>query len=340
MQFTQLADMKVSRVCLGTMIWGEQNTEAEAHEQLDYAISRGVNFLDAAEMYPVPARAETQGRTETYLGTWLKHQQRDQVIVATKVIGQSGLKWIRNGGQLNEAHIREAIEGSLKRLQTDYVDLYQIHWPDRTTPRFGGYAYDARRYQEGTPILETMKVMDALIREGKIRHYGLSNETPYGMGQFVHLAEKHGLAKPISIQNAYSLLNRTFDLHLAESSHHYNIPLLPYSPLAFGLLTGKYLGGQKPEGARLTEYPQFGQRYQSKPNVNEAVTDYAAIAKDDLTGMALRFVDSRPFVASTIIGATTVDQLQVDIDAFETQIDHETLKAIEAVHLRYPNPCP
>lgn len=340
MQFTQLADLKVSRVCLGTMTWGEQNTEAEAHEQLDYAISRGVNFLDAAEMYPVPGRAETQGRTESYLGTWLKNQQRDRVIVASKVIGQSGLKWIRGGGKLDAANIREAIEGSLKRLQTDYVDLYQIHWPDRTTPRFGGYAYETNRYQAGTPILETMRVMDALIQEGKIRHYGLSNETPYGMGEFVRLAETHGLAKPISIQNAYSLLNRTFDLHLAESSHHYNIPLLPYSPLAFGLLTGKYIGGKKPEGARLTVYPQFGQRYQNKPNVEQAVEAYAEIADGDLTGMALRFVDSRPFVASTIIGATSVAQLKTDIDAFESQIDGKTLDAIEAIHLRYPSPCP
>lgn len=340
MQTTSLADLRVSRVCLGTMTWGEQNTEKEAHEQLDYALERGINFLDAAEMYPVPARAETQGRTESYLGSWLKQQNRERVIVASKVIGRSGLKWIRKGGSLDEANIRQAIEGSLQRLQTDYLDLYQIHWPDRYTPRFGGYAYEAHRYQEGTPILETIRVMDALIREGKIRHYGLSNETPFGMSQFAQLAENHGLAKPISIQNAYSLLNRTFDLHLAESSHHLNVPLLAYSPLAFGLLTGKYLNGRQPEKGRLTVFPQFGQRYQNKPNVAEAVAAYAEIAGDELTAMALRFVDSRPFVASTIIGATNLAQLKENIDAFERAIDAQTLEQIEAVHLRYPSPCP
>lgn len=340
MHFAQLADLNVSRVCLGTMTWGEQNSEAEAHQQLAYAVSRGVNFIDAAEMYPVPAKSETQGRTETFLGTWLKQQQRGKLVIASKVIGRSGLKWIRGGGCLDETNIRQAIEGSLQRLQTDYLDLYQIHWPDRYTPRFGGYAYDAKSYQQGTPILETMRVMDCLIKEGKVRHYGLSNETPYGVSQFMHLAETHGLAKPISIQNAYSLLNRTFDLHLAETSHHHDIPLLAYSPLAFGLLTGKYLGGRQPQTARLTVFPQFGQRYQGKPNVAEAVQAYAELAGDDLTGLALRFVDSRPFVASTIIGATDLDQLKTDIDAFETLLDQTTEKHLEAIHLRFPSPCP
>lgn len=335
------SDLEVSDVCLGTMTFGEQNGEGEGHEQLDMAFDRGVNFIDTAEMYPVPARAETQGSTERIVGSWLKQRRREDVILATKVIGKSQMTWIREGGRLNREHIRAAIETSLTRLQTDYVDLYQIHWPDRYVPKFGGYGFETDAYYEGTPILETMQALDELRREGKIRYYGLSNETPWGVGEFVRLAKEHGLSKPVSIQNAYSLLNRTFDPQLAETSFHENIPLLAYSPLAFGFLTGKYRHGAMPEGSRVASFKGYPQRYLDKPNKDEAIEAYAALAGGDgLTAMALRFVRERPFCQSVIIGATNLEQLDMNLRAFEGVLSTEQRKGIEDVHRRYPNPCP
>ncbi|MDJ0838505.1 MAG: aldo/keto reductase [Acidobacteriota bacterium] len=343
MQYNRLgdSDLEVSEVCLGTMTFGEQNTEGEGHRQLDYAVERGVNFIDTAEMYPVPASAETQGATESIVGSWLARGNRDKVILATKVAGRSPMTWIRNGSGHDRANIRAAIETSLTRLRTDYVDLYQLHWPDRYTPRFGGLAFHRKHYRDGAPFQESLETLNDLVREGKIRHWGVSNETPYGIGQFVKLAEQNGFPKPVSIQNAYNLLNRVFDVHLAETVFHENIGLLAYSPLGFGYLTGKYRNGARPEGSRIQRFPNYAQRYRDKTNAEEAVDAYAELAGDHgLTEMALQFCKSRPFCKSTIIGATDMGQLKQNIDAFDGELSDDRLKEIEAVHRRYPNPCP
>src|SRR5512146_822670 len=262
-------DLSVSALALGTMTFGEQNSEAEAHAQLDLAVSRGVNFIDTAEMYPVAPRAETVHRTESYIGTWLKHQPRDRLIVATKIAGPArGFSWIRNGPRINREHITAAIEGSLRRLQTNYVDLYQIHWPDRYVPMFGATSYDVAQERDSTPIAEQLQVLAGLVKAGKVRHIGLSNETPWGVGEFLRCAEQAGLPKIVSIQNAYHLMNRTFESSLAEVCHHAN----------FGRLTGKYLADPRARG-RITLFPGFGQRY-NKPNVPPAAREYVRIAKE------------------------------------------------------------
>ena len=335
-------DIKVSEICLGTMTWGQQNTEAEAHAQLDYAVARGVNFIDAAEMYPVPPKGETQGRTETYLGTWLKHQQRDKVVVATKITGPGrGFDWVRGGDlAINAKNVQAAVDLSLKRLQTDYIDLYQIHWPDRYAPLFGNIFYDPAKERPTVPIAEQLEAFDAMVKAGKIRHLGLSNETPWGTLEFLREAERLKLPRAVSIQNAYNLLNRSFESGLSEVHRNENIGLLAYSPLAFGHLSGKYLDGAKPAGARLTVYPPFGQRY-DKPNVPPATAAYAALAREHgLTPamLALAFVRSRWFLVSNIIGATTLEQLKENIDSADVTLAPEVLAAIDAIHLRYPNP--
>ncbi len=336
------SDLKVSALCLGTMTFGEQNTEAEAHEQLDYAISRGVNFIDTAEMYPVAPRAETVHRTETYIGNWLKHQQRDKLIVATKIAGPArGFSWIRNGPRITREHIHAAIDASLQRLQTDYVDLYQIHWPDRYVPMFGGTSYDASQDRDSTPIAEQLQALGDLVKAGKVRHIGLSNETPWGVMEFLRCAEQLGLPKVVSIQNAYHLMNRTFESGLAEVCHHGDVGLLAYSPLAFGWLTGKYHADPKAHG-RITLFPGFGQRY-NKPNVPPATQEYLRIAQEaGLTPatLALAFARTRPFTSSVILGATTMAQLQEDLDSAQVTLSDDTLAAIEAAHQRYPNPAP
>jgi len=336
------SELDVSEICLGTMTWGEQNTEQEAHEQLDYAVSRGVNFIDAAEMYPVPPRGETQGRTEAYLGTWLKRQQRSKLIVATKITSSGrGFAWVRGGPTaIDRKSVREALEGSLQRLQTDYVDLYQIHWPDRYVPSFGKSFYEPSQERPSVPIQEQLEALAEQVRAGKIRYVGLSNETPWGLMEFVRLAREQALPKVVSVQNAYNLLNRTFEAGLSEVHRHLDVPLLAYSPLAFGHLSGKYLDGAQPAGARLTRFPPFGQRY-SRVNVPEAVAEYAALARRaGLTpaSMALAFVRSRWFAASTIIGATTMEQLRENIASAAVSLDEEVIKAIEEIHLRYPHP--
>ncbi|MBX9962801.1 MAG: NADP(H)-dependent aldo-keto reductase [Burkholderiales bacterium] len=335
-------DIKVSEICLGTMTWGQQNTEAEAHAQLDYAVARGVNFIDAAEMYPVPPKGETQGRTETYLGTWLKRQQRDKVVVATKITGPGrGFDWVRGGDlAINAKNVRAAVDLSLKRLQTDYIDLYQIHWPDRYAPLFGNIFYDPAKERPTVPIAEQLEAFGAMVKAGKIRHLGLSNETPWGTLEFLREAERLKLPRAVSIQNAYNLLNRSFESGLSEVHRNENIGLLAYSPLAFGHLSGKYLDGAKPAGARLTVYPPFGQRY-DKPNVPPATAAYAALAREHgLTPamLALAFVRSRWFLVSNIIGATTLEQLKENIDSAGVTLAPEVLAAIDAIHLRYPNP--
>ena len=326
MEYTILGDseLEVSKVCLGTMTFGEQNSEAEGHAQLDLAVERGVNFIDTAEMYPVPASASTQGRTEEVVGTWLAKKDRSKIILATKVAGHSGMHWIRGGGRLDRSNIRQALETSLKRLRTDYVDLYQVHWPDRFVPKFGGIYFEENRYYEHAPILETLETLQKLTDEGKIRAFGVSNETPYGLCKYLSLAEKHGYRKPVSIQNAYHLLNRTFEVHLAEVSYHENIPLLAYSPLAFGFLTGKYRNGARPAGSRLACFPDYASRYRDKTNAASAIDAYAeAAGPQSLTSLALQFVKSRPFCGSVIIGATKLDQLEENLRALEGDLDRQ-----------------
>lgn len=335
------SQLNVSQVCLGTMTFGQQNTEAEGHAQMDYALDQGVNFFDTAEMYPVPGCAETQSATETIVGTWLERQQRDKVIMATKVAGNSAMVWIRGGARLDRANIFSAVEDSLRRLRTDYIDLYQIHWPDRYVPKFGGLHFEASQYYDNAPIAETVAAMAVLVRSGKIRYYGLSNETPWGTCQFLKAADQQGAPRPISIQNAFSLLNRTYETQMAEVSFHEKIPLLAYSPLAFGFLTGKYRHGARPEGSRVVCFPEYPQRYLEKVNREEATEAYAELAgAGGLTALALRFVASRFFCASTIIGATQMSQLVENIAAFETELSPEEAAAIDAIHLRFPNPCP
>ncbi len=336
------SDLQVSALALGTMTFGEQNSEADAHAQLDLAVSRGINFIDAAEMYPVPPRAETQGRTESYIGSWLKHQRRDELIIATKITGPSrGFSWIRNSPRLNCEHLNAAVDGSLKRLQTDYLDLYQIHWPDRYVPMFGANSYDVTQEHDTVPIIEQLQALADLVKAGKIRHIGLSNETPWGVSEFVRCAEKYGLPKIVSVQNAYHLMNRNFETGLAEVCHHLKVGLLAYSPLAFGWLTGKYLVDPNAKG-RITLFPGFGQRY-AKPNVPTASKEYVRIAQNAGLApakMALAFARTRWFNSSVILGATNLNQLKENLDSAELVLPAEMLEKIEAVHKLYPNPAP
>lgn len=344
MEYRQLgnSELRVSALALGTMTFGEQNTEAEAHAQLDLAVSRGVNFIDTAEMYPVAPRAETAGRTESHIGSWLKKQQRDKLIVATKITGPArGFTWIRNGPRINRAHITAAIEGSLRRLQTDYIDLYQIHWPDRYVPIFGATSYDAAQERDSIPIAEQLQALAELVKAGKVRHIGVSNETPWGVAEFVRCATELGLPKIVTVQNAYHLMNRNFEAGLAEVCRHVNVGLLAYSPLAFGWLTGKYIADPNAHG-RITLFPGFGQRY-AKPNVPAATKEYMRIALEaglSPAAMALAYARTRWFTSSVILGATSVQQLQENLGSAEATLSAEVLERIEAVHRTYPSPAP
>ncbi len=336
-------DLNVSRICLGTMTWGEQNTQDEAFEQLDYALAAGVNFIDTAEMYPVPPMANTYGTTETIIGHWLQARgNRDRVILATKVMSRSGdLQYVRGGNnQLNRTHIEQAVDDSLQRLQTDYIDLYQLHWPERNANFFGKLGY-VHQDDDSTPIAETLQVLGDLVKKGKIRHIGLSNETPWGVMTFLREAEKQGLPRVVSIQNPYSLLNRSFEVGLAEIAHREDVGLLAYSPLGFGTLSGKYLDDAKPAGARLTLFERF-QRY-TKPLAAQATQAYVELAREhalDPAQMALAYVNSRPFLTSNIIGATTMAQLESNIASIDLELDEAVLDGIDAIHNRLPNPAP
>ncbi len=345
MQYQTLpgTEMMVSKVCLGTMTWGQQNSEAEAHEQLEYAVGQGINFIDTAEMYPVPPNAKTQGRTEKHLGTWLARQQRNKLFIATKVAGPGRRDWIRGGRtDLTREVIAEAVDTSLERLQTDYIDLYQIHWPQRNVPMFGGVEFDPGKEKQGPSIREQVEGMAAMIDAGKIRHYGLSNETTWGVCEFHRAAKELGVPGPVTIQNSYSLISRNVDNDLAEALYRQNMSLLAYSPLAAGLLSGKYIGDARPEGARFTLFDNLGARFR-KPIVPEAIDAYAALAKQrglTLVQLALGYVASRWFVGSSIIGATTMKQLKEDIAAAQLVLDEATLNAIRELQGRYPNPAP
>lgn len=345
MQTTQLGNstLQVSKICLGTMTFGEQNSEAQAHQQLDYALERGINFIDTAEMYPVMPRAETQGRTEQYIGTWLKQSsKRDQIILATKVAGPSrGMHWIRHGeNDLNEINIRAAVETSLQRLQTDYIDLYQLHWPSRNAPIFGQKQFDPALERPSTAIADTVAVLGALVKEGKIRHVGVSNETSWGVSEFIHQADLQNLGHIVSIQNAYHLMNRAYEQGLDETCYRENVSLLAYSPLAFGQLSGKYADDPKADG-RLNRFPPSWSPRYMRPVVLDAARRYAALARSHgvtPAQMALAWCYSRWFVASTIIGATNLTQLKENIDAFDLQLSEELIQGINAIHADINNP--
>lgn len=336
--------IEVSVLCLGTMTFGEQNSEAEAHAQLDRAIGAGINFIDTAEMYPVPPRAETQGRTESYIGSWLAARGcRDRVILATKVAGPGDwINWLRGGGhRLDRRNIEAALDASLQRLRTDYVDLYQLHWPDRETNFFGKLGFSPGQDDQSVPLLETLEVLGDLVKAGKVRAVGISNETPWGLMQYLSLAEQHDLPRMASIQNPYSLLNRTFEIGLAEVAIREQCGLLAYSPLGFGVLSGKYMGGQRPEGARLTLFERFN-RY-SNPESERATADYVELARRhglDPAQMALAWVTSRPFTTSNIIGATTLEQLEANIASIDLALPDDVIAEIEAIHQTQPNPAP
>lgn len=337
-------DLDVSVICLGTMTWGSQNSEAEAHEQLDYALEQGINFIDTAEMYPTtPGAVETRGRTEDYIGSWVAKTPRDRYILATKVAGPSFNGSLRGGNNhLDRRNIEEAIDGSLKRLKTDYIDLYQVHWPDRSVPKFGARGY--RKIQDAvdtTPIEETLEVLADLVKAGKIRHFGVSNETPWGVSEYLRLSRDKALPRVASIQNAYNLLNRTYEIGLSEFSLREEVSLLAYSPLAGGHLTGKYLGGLVPPGSRVAVANNFP-RYTKTPQPM-ASSRYIAIAHAfgiDPAQMALAFINEQPFVTANIIGATSMDQLKTNIASIDIILNDEVLAAIETVHEAFPDPCP
>ena len=334
-------DLEVSEVCLGTMTWGEQNTEAEAHAQLDYAIAQGINAIDTAEMYPVPVNATTQGRTETFVGDWLARRGRDGLVIMTKVAGPGRRDWIRGGRtDLSRENIAEAAETSLARLQIDRIDVYQIHWPQRNVPMFGATAFDPAKEKAGPPIAEQVAAMAALIDAGKIRYYGLSNETAWGVCEFRRAARELGVPGPVTLQNSYSLVSRGVDNDLAETLYRESMSLLAYSPLAGGMLSGKYLDGAQPPKSRFTLFDTLGVRFK-RPMVGEAIAAYAAVAKRrglTLPQLALGYVKSRWYLGASIIGATTIAQLEEDIAAAQLELDAQTLADIEAVQLRYPNP--
>lgn len=352
MEYIKLAhtDLTVSKVCLGTMTYGDQNTEAEAHEQLDYALAQGINFIDTAEMYPVPPKAETYTRTETMVGNWLKKQPRDKIILGTKAAGpRRGMHWIRGGPPaLDRANIRAAIEASLKRLQTDYVDLYQLHWPERNVPMFGQYQFDPAQDLdangnaiEWVSIRNQLETLAELVQEGKVRYIGLSNEQPWGLMEFLRVAKEYELPRVATVQNCYNLMNRGMEFGMTEVLYRENVALLAYSPLAFGHLTGKYIDNPQAKG-RVTMFLGYAQRYK-KPGVFPAAAAYAKLAKAhglSPTQLALSFVYHRWFVTSTIIGATSMAQLKENIDAWQTRLSPEVVAEIEQLHLTMMNPAP
>jgi aryl-alcohol dehydrogenase-like predicted oxidoreductase len=339
-------NIKVSVIGLGTMTFGEQNTEAEGHEQIDYVLDQGVNLIDTAEMYSVPPRAETYGSTERIIGAWIrKSGKRHKIVLCSKVAGPTHVlkaDYLRGGtNALNRESILAAIDSSLQRLQTDYIDVYQLHWPDRSTNFFGQLGYRHTENENTVPIEETLDVMTGLVKAGKIRHVGLSNETPWGLHRFLRIAEQRGLARVVSIQNPYSLLNRTFEIGLAEMAIREDVGLLAYSPLAFGVLTGKFLNGARPPESRVVRWSRFA-RYNGEI-AERATASYVAIARQhglDPAQMALEFVNRQRFLTSNLIGATTMEQLKTNLASAAIQLSEEVVEAIEAAHRTQPNPCP
>ena len=346
MKYTTLpnTDIKVSKICLGTMTWGNQNTEAEGHDQMDYALEQGVNFFDVAELYPVPANAETYGETERIIGSWFKKTgNREKVVLASKIAGGGDYtSHIRYGG-INKKNIFDAIDKSLQRLQTDYIDLYQLHWPNRSVNCFGvrDFPYKAASDQIEN-YLEILEGLNDLIKDGKIRQVGLSNETPWGTMKYLQTSQQYDLPRPVTIQNSYSLIHRGYEVGMSEVSMRENIGLLAYSPLAQGVLSGKYLNDQKPEGARGTLFPRFIARYKNEGS-EKAVKRYLEIAEKHnltLSELSLAFINQLPFVTSNIIGATKMNQLKENINSINVDLSDEIIKEINAVHAEIPNPAP
>ncbi|EWC41066.1 NADP(H)-dependent aldo-keto reductase [Stutzerimonas stutzeri] len=336
-------DMMVSSLCLGTMTWGEQNTEADAFAQIDRAQAASVNFIDTAEMYPVPPRPETYATTERYIGNYFKARgNRADWIVATKIAGPgNGIGHIRDGNlKFNREHIRSALDDSLRRLRSDWIDLYQLHWPERNTNFFGQLGY---RHQDSdfTPLEDVLEALDREVKAGRIRHIGLSNETPWGAMKYLQLAESRGWPRAVSIQNPYNLLNRSYEIGLAEISMREQCGLLAYSPLAFGMLSGKYENGARPADARITLFERFA-RY-SNPQAQTACSKYVALAREyglDPAQMALAYVTAQPFVTSNIIGATSLEQLESNLGSASIKLSNEIVEGIEAIHKEQPNPAP
>lgn len=338
--------VQVSQICLGTMTWGNQNTREQAFEQMDYAVSRGINFFDTAEMYAVPPSAATCGLTETYIGEWFAAHpgMRENIVLATKIAGPNPFfSWIRGGtSRHNRENIRIALDGSLRRLKTDYVDLYQLHWPERSVNSFGKLDYEHAPQQDGTPLLETLQALQEEVKAGRIREVGLSNDTPWGVMECLRLSENHGVPRMQSVQNAYNLLNRKDEIGLAEVYLRANCGLLAYSPLAGGTLAGKYLDGKIPPGSRRAVETRAWSRY-SGARTEAATRKYVNLARAhglDPCQMALAFVNQQPFVTSNIIGATTMEQLKTDIDSVDVRLPPEVMAAIQQIHHDNPNPAP
>lgn len=340
------SELKISTIALGTMTWGEQNSQEEAFEQMDYAFEKGINIFDSAELYPVPPSKETQGATSRILGLWVKSRKvRNKIIIADKVVGRSGMKWFRDGGietRLDQSQIEFALDRTLKNLQIDCVDLYQLHWPDRPINVFGGLEYEHSETDDVIKIEETLSILDQLVKKGKIRHIGLSNETAWGASQFIKIASEKNMTKIVSIQNPYNLLNRSFEVGLSEISIREQVGLLAYSPLASGILSGKYFDGKMPKGSRMD---LFGHRYPRYKTLNAeaAAKKYHEVAKKhglNPCQMAIKFCEIQKFVSSVIIGATTMEQLKTNIDSMSLNLDEEVIKDINNVQLIYSNPCP
>ena len=349
MNFKKLGntDIKVSTICLGTMTWGEQNTEKEAFQQMDYAVDQGINFFDTAELYAVPMKPETRGKTSQFIGEWFsKTKKRNKIILADKVAGASTMSWLRPNGEntcLSKKQIDFAINRSLKDLKTDYIDLYQVHWPDRPVGSFSGkLEYEHKNSNDLIKIEETLDALNNLVKAGKVRHIGISNETAWGINQYLKFSENKKLARIVSIQNAYNFLNRGFEVSLSETAIREKVGLLAYSPLASGYLSGKYRNGTMPKNSRMDLFYDFWSRYRTA-NSEKAIEEYWNLAKEfnlDIAQMSIKFCEIQPFVTSVIIGATKMEQLKTNIDSVNTNLDKELIKKIGKIQKRYPNPCP
>ena len=349
MNFKKLGntDLEVSTICLGTMTWGEQNTQKDAFQQMDHALDKGVNFFDTAELYAVPMKPETRGKTSQFIGEWfLKTKKRDKIILADKVVGGSSMNWLRPNGEktsLNKKQIEFAINRSLKDLKTDYIDLYQVHWPERYSGAFSGkLEYEHRNSDNSVSIEETLDVLNNLVKSGKVRHIGISNETAWGTNQYLKYSEQKKISRIVSIQNAYNFLNRGFEVGLSEIAIREKVGLLAYSPLASGYLSGKYRNGAMPKNSRMDLFYDFWPRYRTV-NSEKAIEEYWNLAKNfnlNLAQMAIKFCEIRPFVTSVIIGATTLEQLKTNIDSVDINLNKELIEKIGEIQKKYPNPCP